>query len=115
MPIKFIVEITPSAEADIAEIWDYTAQDSPANAEAFVRALEEQIDSLEQFPERCSRIPENEILGTSYRHLIHGPYRTIFRIVGSRVIILRVIHGARLLDLSLFISQPGIAGTKQGM
>ena len=102
MPAKFPVEITPSAEADIAEIWDYIAQDNPANAEGFVLALEEQIASLEKFPERCSRIPENEILGTSYRHLIHGSYRTIFRIAGTRVVILRVIHGARLLDTSLF-------------
>jgi plasmid stabilization system protein ParE len=102
VPAKFVVEITPSAEADIAEIWDYIAQDSPTNAEAFVPALEEQIASLERFPERCSRIPENEILGTSYRHLLHGSSRTIFRIAGSRVVILRVIHAGRLLDTSLF-------------
>ena len=102
MPAKISVEITPSAEADIAEIWDYIAQDSPADADAFVLALEEQIASLEKFPERSSRIPENEILGTSYRHLIHGSYRTIFRIAGSSVVILRAIHGARLLDTSLF-------------
>ena len=102
MRAKFIVEIAPSAEADIAEIWDYIAQDSPASAEAFILAMKDQIASLERFPERCSRIPENEILGTSYRHLIHSSYRTIFRIAGSRVIILRVIHGARLLDTSLF-------------
>ena len=102
MPAKFSVEITPSAEADIAEIWDYIAQDSPGNADTFLLALEEQIASLERLPERCPRIPENEILGTAYRHLIHGSYRTIFRIAGSRVIILRVIHSARLLDTSFF-------------
>lgn len=100
MPAKFNVEITPSAEADIAEIWDYIAQDSPGNADTFLLALEEQIASLERLPERCPRISENEILGTAYRHLIHGSYRTIFRIAGSRVIILRVIHSARLLDTS---------------
>jgi plasmid stabilization system protein ParE len=94
----FRVEITPLAEADIAEIWEYIAQDSSDNAAAFVQSLDEQIASLEQFPERCPRIPENEILGTAYRHLIHGAYRTIYRISGQRVIILRVIHGARLLD-----------------
>ena len=102
MSARIRVEITRSAEADIAESWDYIAQDSPANAEAFLLVLEEQIASLEQFPERCSRIPENELLGTSYRHLLHGVYRTIFRTTGSRVLILRVIRGARLLDTSLF-------------
>lgn len=102
MPATFRVEITPAAEADIAEIWEYIAQDSPGNAAAFVQVLEEQIASLEQFPERCPRIPENEILGTAYRHLVFGAYRTIYRITGERVIILRVVHGARLLDSSLF-------------
>ena len=94
--------LSAGADRDLDEIWDYIAQDSSGNAEAFVLALEEQIASLERFPQRCSRIPENEILGTSYRHLIYGPYRTIFRIAGSKVVILRVIHSARLLDASLF-------------
>ena len=100
MPATYSVEITPSAEADIGEIWDYISQDSPGNAESFILALEEQIASLKRFPERCPRIPENQILGTSYRHLLHGPYRAIFRITGSKVVILRVIHGGRLLDAS---------------
>lgn len=96
MPAIFRVEITPSAEADIAAIWDYIAQESPATA--FINALATQIASLQQFPERCPRIAENDILGTNYRHLLHGPYRTIFRISRQTVVILRVIHGARLLN-----------------
>jgi plasmid stabilization system protein ParE len=102
VPATFRVEITPVAEGDIAEICDYISQDSPANAASFLAALEEQVGTLEQFPERCPRIAENEILGTAYRHLLHGPYRTIFRITGRKVIILRVVHGARLLDTSFF-------------
>jgi plasmid stabilization system protein ParE len=68
---------------------------------AFVLRLEEQIRTLECFPERCPLVPENELLDTSYRHLLHGNYRTLFKIVGSRVIILRVLHGARLLDTGI--------------
>jgi len=98
VPVTFRVEITPSAEVDIAAIWDYISQESPAAAIAFIRALETQIVSLQHFPERCPRIAENDILGTNYRHLLHGPYRTIFRISGRTVVILRVIHGARLLN-----------------
>lgn len=102
MTVTYRVEITHSAEADIGEIWDYIAQDSPGNAAVFISALETQIVSLEQFPERCPRIPENEILGTTYRHILYKSYRTIFRITGNTVVILRVIHGARLLDATLF-------------
>jgi len=93
----FKVEITQSAECDLEEIWDYISQDNTDNATSFILQLEERIYSLEQSPERCPLIPENQILGTSYRHLIFGQYRTIFRIYDTTVYILRIIHGARLL------------------
>ena len=98
MPATFRVAINTSAEADIADLWDYIAQDDPLAATAFIAALEEQISHLERFPERCPRIPENTYLGTDLRHLLYGPYRTIFRLGEERVIILRVIHGARLFE-----------------
>jgi plasmid stabilization system protein ParE len=98
---RFQVEVTASAEADVAEIWEFISQDKPEAASVFVGRLEEQIRTLERFPERCPLVPENELLGTEYRHLVYGNYRTIFRIVGHKVIIMRVIHGARLLDTGL--------------
>ncbi|OGQ17595.1 MAG: hypothetical protein A3C54_05575 [Deltaproteobacteria bacterium RIFCSPHIGHO2_02_FULL_60_17] len=102
MPAKFRVRITRTAEQDIEEAWTFIAQDSPEEAEKFIRRLEEQIETLERFPERCPLIPENEILGTRYRHLLYGSYRGVFRIAGKTVYVLRVIHGARLLDTSMF-------------
>ena len=102
MTVIFKVEITPSAEGDIAAIWGYIAQDSLMQANLFIGALETQIKSLKQYPERCPFISENNILGTSYRHLLHGSYRTIFRISRHTVVILRVIHGARLLNDEFF-------------
>jgi plasmid stabilization system protein ParE len=102
MRVKYNVEITVAAERDVEEIWSYITDDSPENASAFIIRLEEQIETLEQLPERCPLIPENEQLGTSYRHLLHGAHRTIFRIAGKTVYILRIIHGTRLLDSSCF-------------
>ena len=63
--------------------------------------MEEQIGTLEVFPGHCPLAPENEFLGTPYRHLLFGNYRTVFKVIRARVIILRVIHGARLLDTEL--------------
>jgi toxin ParE1/3/4 len=106
VPRKFKVDITEVAEADVAEIWEYIAQHKPDAATAFILHLEEQISTLESLPERCPLVPENELLGSAYRHLLYGNYRTIFKIVGSRVIILRVLHGARLLDTEM-LEEPG--------
>ncbi|MBI2985788.1 MAG: type II toxin-antitoxin system RelE/ParE family toxin [Deltaproteobacteria bacterium] len=101
MPARFEVRVTKSAETDIEEIKSYIAADSPSEAIKFVLHLEKQVHTLERFPERCPLIPENELLGTRYRHLLFGEYRTIFRVSGKRVYVLRVIHGARLLDSSI--------------
>jgi toxin ParE1/3/4 len=99
----FSVEITATAEADVAAIWEYIAQDKPEAATDFILRLEEQIDTRENFPERCPRIPENPRLGATYRHLLFGPYRAVFKIAGEKVIVMRVLHGARLLDTGMLL------------
>ena len=105
---KYTVSITATAESDISEIFDYIARNTPHAAAGWVDEVERQIRSLERFPLRCPVIPESEGLGVAYRHLLYGKYRTIFRIEESQVIVLRVIHGARLLDLRLFEEGRGL-------
>lgn len=102
MPTRFQVKITRTAEGDLNEIWDYIGKDSPREAEKFILRIEHQIATLEQYPERCPLVPENEVLGTGYRHILYGDYRTIFRISQTTVYILRIIHGSRLLDDTAF-------------
>ena len=102
MPAKYQVEITRTAETDIVEVWLYISGDSIEDASRFVTQLEKKISMLERLPYRCPSIPENKLLGTEYRHLIIGDYRVIFRIAQLKVFVLRIIHGNRLLDDSLF-------------
>lgn len=99
---KFQVEITESAQSDVQEIFQYIAVDNQKAAINLIEEIERQIDSLEKFPARCPIIPESFELGVEYRHIIYGHYRTIFRVEASKVIILRVIHGAHLLSLEMF-------------
>jgi len=99
---RYRVEITTVAERDIEEIWEYSSQDNAERATAFILELEKTIAGLSTLPLRCSLVPENEILGTAYRHLLYGNYRIIFRIFVSQVIILRVVHKARMLDTQFF-------------
>ena len=102
---KYQVEITATAERDIQLNHDSIARDKPRAASNWVRQTRRQIQSLASMPARCEVIPEAEDLGIEYRHLISGNYRTIFRIMERRVIVLRVIHTARLFDLS-FLNPP---------
>ena len=99
---KYSVQITRIAESDIQKIFEYISRDTKSAAIKWVKEIKQQIDTLENFPLRCLIIPEAQELGKKYRHIIYGNYRTIFRIEGSEVIIMRIIHSARLLDLQVF-------------
>ena len=99
---KYRVEITRTAELDIVEIFNYIATDSDSAAKKWVIEIERQIDTLERLPLRCPVIPESRELGKEYRHIIHGNYRTVFRIDRAKIVIMRVVHTARLLSLHLF-------------
>lgn len=99
MPETFRVLLTRHAQRDLAEIYDYISADSPANAAALVAAIETKVLSLATMPERAPLVPENNLLGTAYRHLVHGNYRIVYRVEGDAVIVLRIVHGARLLQL----------------
>jgi plasmid stabilization system protein ParE len=98
---KFAVEISRAAARDIESIYAFIARDNPAAAEAWLDTFEAHVGSLERWPRRGAIIPESPELDVEYRHLSHAPYRTVFRIAGSKVLIVRVIHGAQLLDLRI--------------
>ena len=99
MTKKFKVNISLNAQNDLEHIFFYIAEDSINNARKFILELEKKIYSLDTFPERFALIPENLFFGTSYRHIIHKKYRAIYKIDNNSVYILRVIHGAKLLEL----------------
>ena len=101
MPRRYRVDVTRTAERDIAAIHAYIARDDFVAAAAWLDTVERNVASLERWPRRCPIIPEAPELAVEYRHLINAQYRAIVRIAGSRVIIIRVIHGAQLLDLNI--------------
>lgn len=98
MPKKYKVNISRNAQNDLEHIFFFIAEDSINNAKKFVLELEKKIYSLDTFPERFALIPENIFFGTNYRHIIHKKYRVIYKIDNDLIYILRMIHGARLLD-----------------
>jgi plasmid stabilization system protein ParE len=99
---KYNVKITRIAEFDIYNIYKYILVDNEPAAIKWIKEIRQQIDSLGKFPLRCQIIPEAQELGEKHHHLIYGNYRTIFKIKGLDVIIMRVIHSARLLGMRLF-------------
>jgi toxin ParE1/3/4 len=94
---KFEGLFIEGAERDLQSIHAYIAEfDSAANAKRVLDALLKVVDDLSKFPARGSRPKELSGLGIKeFRQALFKPYRVIYRIAGSRVIIYLIADGRR--------------------
>ena len=94
---KFEVLLTDGAEQDLEAIHDYISEfDYVANANHALDELMEVVKSLSRFPERGSYPKELVSLGIKeYRQTFFKPYRVIYRVTGSQVIIYLIADGRR--------------------
>lgn len=89
--------VTPEAEAGIRESFRYIHEHSPLNGERWLKQLYAQIDTLEQFPERCAYAREREYLEGELRQLLFKSHRIVFHVDKSSntVYVLHVRHAGR--------------------
>jgi toxin ParE1/3/4 len=94
---KFEVLLTEGAEQDLESIHDYIAEfDCVASADYVLDELMQVVKSLSKFPERGSYPKELVGLGIKeYRQTHFKPYRVIYRVTGSQVIIYVIADGRR--------------------
>lgn len=97
VPAEFEVLLTSGAEQDLEAIHDHiSAFDSVASANAVLDALMAVVEGLSHSPERGSYPQELLGLGIKeYRQSFFKPYRMIYRVAGSQVIIHLIADGRR--------------------
>lgn len=86
------------AERRALEAVDYIAQDRPQVAAAWLEELIERVGDLDQFSRSGRVVPEIGL--PAYREILHAPYRVIYRVDASRVLILTLRHSRRAWDPS---------------
>lgn len=78
------------------------ADDSPAAARRVHARLKARAGRLKAFPERGRAVPELAYVGVrTFRELVEGPYRLVYRIDEARVVVMGVFDGRRDLPLLL--------------
>jgi toxin ParE1/3/4 len=85
----------PLARADLIDIWNYVADDSPAKADRLLDTVNKLCQTLARFP-KMGRA-RNE-LGVSLRSFPVGNYVIFYREVSKGMEIIRVLHGARDIE-----------------
>jgi toxin ParE1/3/4 len=85
----------PLARSDLAEIWDYIADDNERRADAFVDLIDRKFQELARHPNMgLSR----EELGEGLRSFPVGRYVIFYQVIPGGVEIIRVLHGSRDLN-----------------
>jgi plasmid stabilization system protein ParE len=98
--MSFRVEVTAEAERDADAIleWLFSQYAGEAGLRWFA-ALEDAIQSLAEFSERCALAPENQVFPFEVRQLLYGHkphvYRILFTVDRSTVHVLQIRHGRR--------------------
>lgn len=94
---KYGVLLTKGAEQDLESIYDYIAEfGSRKNADYVLDQLTKIIDNLSRTPERGNYPKELSAVGIrEYRQTFFKPYRIIYRIIQTNVIIYVIADGRR--------------------
>ena len=83
------------AKHDLKGIKGYISRDAPRTARKFVKQLKEFAKKLESFPELGQILEETDYPG--HREIVYGNYRIIYQSSENEIVVLTVMHGARLL------------------
>jgi len=87
---------SPEALEDVEDIAAYIARDSQFYAGAVVERILATASGLNQFPQSGRIVPEAG--QPDLRERFVYSYRLIYRVEPSRILVLAVTHGKRLLD-----------------
>jgi toxin ParE1/3/4 len=95
--MAFVVLLSEQAKRDVEDIHRFIAERSGIErADQVLGILEETFRALFEFPERGNVPKELSPLGiVDYREVHYKPYRIIYRVVGSEVIVHGVLDGRR--------------------
>jgi toxin ParE1/3/4 len=90
---------TQTARQDVKRIIEYIAVDSAIQAKRVYLAIKQKADNLRQMPLQGRIVPELRYYSIlSYRELTSPPWRIIYKIEETKVLVLAVIDGRRNVE-----------------
>lgn len=95
MESNYRLNIYPSAQKDLASIFEYINNDlaNPSAAFKLINTFRERFEDLWFFPESCPLINNEYVKDKTLRKLIVKNYIAFYRIIGYEIQIVRVLYG----------------------
>ena len=94
-----VIVLQPRAKVDLAEIWEFIADDSEEQADAFIDLIDQKFQLLGQQSGLGRRRDE---LAEGLRSFPVGRYVIFYLAIPAGVQIVRVLHGARDIELAFW-------------
>ena len=91
------VEWSEAAKNDLKEIFEYLTQHSSQYAYYFNERIFESIENLQKFPQIGKMVLDFN--DPSIKEIVIQNYRLVYKYEESKIEILTVIHGSRLLKI----------------
>ena len=91
------LKISPLAQQDLKQIFDYIAVDlyNPAAAIEQINDFEKAFENICLFPESCPYITNQYVKDKSLRKLIVNNYLVFYRIINNEIQVIRVLYRIR--------------------
>ncbi len=96
-----VIVLQPRANADLSDIWQFIAEDSDDQADAFIDLIDQKFELLAQQAGLGRRRDE---LAEGLRSFAVGRYVIFYLAIPGGVQIVRVLHGAR--DIEAAFTEP---------
>jgi toxin ParE1/3/4 len=93
-----VIVLQPRAKADISDIWQFIAEDSDDQADAFIDLIDQKFQLLAQ---KSGLGRRREELAEGLRSFPVGRYVIFYLPIPGGVQIVRVLHGARDIEAAL--------------
>jgi Plasmid stabilization system protein len=92
---KYKVELLPAAVSDLDEIFDYIMMENQQAASNILESIMLALGRLERYPQSGSPLHDRSLNKFGFRMIIINPYIAFYRLIGNKVYIYRILHGAR--------------------
>ena len=96
--MKYVVQLTETAKSDAKAAYGWLKVRT-SHSDRWLDGLLNAIESLGEFPQRCSLAREHKDFQDEIRHLLYGKrphvYRVLFIVRGDVVSVLHIRHAAR--------------------
>lgn len=89
------LEILPPAQGELEEIARiHMALSGPDSARKITDRIFDAMGQLTRFPLSGPPIRDGELRAAGYRYILAGKYLVIYRVLGERVVVYHIAHGA---------------------